>query len=219
MSTESWFLLFAAIGAIGGLASVGSFCLQAWPQFENRKPVVVTRRRALSTLALFSFTTLGSCISFFKSVGPDDIPEATMENALVYYWGAALDLGPDYCKVTANGDRFWPWRDKYKFASGCLVYDGLGDPLDAHQLQVSQLHDIRKGREDLLVKWSPSFLEMIQTRKVTSLNYVLMLIPNQINPGSFDTLRQAKAMGVRVVFNAAATISSRVYSLPPLRTQ
>jgi len=71
-----------------------------------------------------------------------DIPEFDdPQNPLIYSYGASGDI----CNVYVNGDRFWRYRHKYKLASGCLVYDGLGSVLDARDLQVGNLYDVSSG--------------------------------------------------------------------------
>jgi hypothetical protein len=165
---------------------------------SSGKQITVSQRRAWGIVGLFLISLAMNLVGLFRSNNAVDIPEAGPETLTVLQWSTWME----YCKVVANGPRFWTYRDRYKLAGGCYIWDGLGSWLDAPQLQLSKAYDIEKTEIPTLVKWSPSFKKELLAKSPASLmiNYVLLMVPLGIDVGSFSTLRQAKGMGVRIVF-------------------
>jgi hypothetical protein len=135
-------------------------------------------------------------------IHPDDLPDFPDPHAPVYDYGVT----PSECYVSVNGQRFSRYAGHYKLASGCYLYDGNGDILDAPQLQVSRTYDINNSQFRMRIPWGPGFKQYVLTKLPSHLNLVVFLMPVGIDPGQFSTLRQAKALGVRLITAGAAPV-------------
>ena len=96
-------------------------------------------------------------------------------------------------------------------ATACLLYDGKEDILDAPYLQVGGLYDIDKygGTKTLMAGWSPFFSNYFTEKGGTGVYVALLLVPNGAETYQFTTLRQARALGVRIPQLSAATMEIR----------
>jgi hypothetical protein len=128
---------------------------------------------------------------------PAEIPEfdAVQEQPTVTSYGAD---SPDSCFMTVYGDALRSRKDNYKLAVGCFVYDGQQDVLDSPYLQVSSLYDITPGELYLKASFSPEFAKYFKEKHAIGIDIVLLNVPNGIQTSQFTTLRQARALGVRL---------------------
>jgi hypothetical protein len=90
------------------------------------------------------------------------------------------------------------------------VWDGLGDELDAPQLQTSRLYDIHKGSLNLRAQWGTGFDDYLREKRAVGLVHVAFLVPSGIDTGQFSTLRQARSMGVKIVGGGTAILGQQV---------
>jgi hypothetical protein len=197
MSEDSWLFLFAAGAGLGGVAVLVEFLVKVWPMVNSGTPIVVTKSRAVFVLGLLFLSLALSVAGFSINYWSIDIPEWTPEAQLYRQYGQNPD--PNNCSMTANGTRFWKYREHYRMVAGCFVFDGLTDILDAPQLQLTQPHDIQKGDVDLRLVWGPGFKEYIAATHASGLDFVLMMVPIGFESGQVQTLRQAKNAGARIV--------------------
>ena len=84
------------------------------------------------------------------------------------------------------------------------MWDASQDMLDAPYLQQSALFDIKKGSVLVTAKWGASFPKYMEQTHSVGLYCPLMLVPIGINPSQFNTLREARRLGVKIIFNAMA---------------
>ncbi len=135
---------------------------------------------------------------------PDDLPEWPDPKPYVVQYG----VGQNDCLVVVNGDRFLKYRAHYRLASACYIYDGIGDLLDVPQLQTSKAYDIRVGAMALRAVWGASFPKYLSEKgPILSMNHVVLMLPIGVVPGEFSTLREAKAMGVKIVNGGSNSMS------------
>lgn len=87
---------------------------------------------------------------------------------------------------------------EYKVAIACFAWDDTISPLDAPNLQISSPQDIEK--RDLVFKcgFSPAFSQMIHTERPKWVEIVILFVPNEVQTTQFSTLRQARAMKVKI---------------------
>jgi hypothetical protein len=132
----------------------------------------------------------------------DDLPE--FPDPKPYVRGYAASALAKQCVITVSGERFWKYSKHYKLAGACYFDDGLADVLDVPQLQVSRAYDIVKTNLALRVPWGPTFGPYIEEKHARFVTMVVLMLPIGVDPGSFSTLRQAKALKVRVVMAGSA---------------
>jgi hypothetical protein len=209
-STAQWVTLSAAgLAIIVNGSNVGKLIHQAFNRIfrsngESVKEVVVAPGWAAATLALLLVMLVSSGVSLFAGREPQ-LPEWPDSHPFVQEYGQ--DPLSESSHLTANGDRFMYYAGEYKIASACYVYDGVGDLLYAPQLQVSKAYDIRNSPIRMLAQWGPTFRGYLQTKKFVGMAHVVLLVPMGVDPGQFTTLRQAQAMGVKIVNGGIATFA------------
>lgn len=166
--------------------------------------MTITRAQLFIAVGLIVVSFFVNVVGLIGSLDriSSDLPEVHEDAEIVRSWGGASE-GRQFCALVANGTRFLKYKDKYKLAGGCYAFDGLGNWMDAPQLQMSQAYDIEKGNVRTLLKWSPSFVQYRAENPRQYLYYVLLMLPDSLSPGAFNTVRQARAMGARVVFHGA----------------
>ena len=130
---------------------------------------------------------------------PDNLPwwPESEQNPAVRAWGDDPKQG--WCTLNITGDRFLRYRNGYKVASACFLYDGTVEPLDAPRVQVSKLYDIRPGSMEMIALWEPEFLQYLERKHASGLTHVVLLVPLGVSTGQFSTLRQARALGIKTI--------------------
>lgn len=109
------------------------------------------------------------------------------QNALIVGWGS----DPSGCWMNVGQKAIEPLRGDYKQTIACFQYDGKEDVLDDPRLQVGGPYDIEKDGYKVLHAGSGVF--------PTGVNIVLLLLPNSVATNQFTTLRQARALGVKIL--------------------
>jgi hypothetical protein len=118
----------------------------------------------------------------------------------------SFGLRTDGCMMNINASDpiLMDHKDEYDLAIGCFLYDQAEDVLDAPNLQVSQLYDIRTGKVIAAVKFSQQFNDYRQQTHATGIHIALLLVPKGVRNTQFATLRQARALKVRILTLALA---------------
>lgn len=165
---------------------------------EQFRPNWVRRTWPLFVIAVLA---LSSWIPYF--IRPDDLPPFPDPHSYVARYSQSIEA--QWCRVLINGDRFLKFAGHYRVAGACYAYDGVGDVLDVPKLQVGKTHDIINGQIEMVTRFGPGFMEYLQENGAIGLSHVVLLIPNGVDPGDFSTLRQAKAMGVKIVNGGTST--------------
>jgi hypothetical protein len=135
-------------------------------------------------------------------------PENLSEQVKIMGWGPDAPNGTlmninalQNLKVSADGSHASSsTREKYRMAAVALHSDGSKDPDDVEILARSAEHDIVDGNVPILLPVTERFradygplLHWVGT------GYLLLLVPKPVSMESFETIRQAKALGVKVV--------------------
>jgi hypothetical protein len=72
------------------------------------------------------------------------------------------------------------------------------DHIDVSVISKSAEFDIRGEQIDLEIPWNEKFRTEVANRLVGT-SYTLLAIPVGVTPDQFDTLRQAEALGARIL--------------------
>ena len=195
--------ILSALGGLGGLAAFLQWMGVSPPQFRISmlRSGMPNRGKIVVGLSLFAVSLTLSGFGIYRVFRESDLPEFdTPNNALVLGW--SVDKG--FCTMTVSGDRVWSYRDNYRLATGCLVYDGAGDIKDAPYLQQSSLYDIRHGNIAMVAKYGEAFPKYMQEQHAAGNFVVLFLVPLGVTTSQFSTLRQARSLGVKIIANNLA---------------
>jgi len=124
-------------------------------------------------------------------------PEFDDPNNLPLMTGYGLDT-PSSCFANLQSKILLAHRSDYKVAIGCFLWDGTVDRLDAPNVQVSNLYDIVDGETALRVTWGEVFNKYRQEQHAVGIIVAVFIVPNGVSITQFTTLRQARALGVRI---------------------
>jgi hypothetical protein len=126
---------------------------------------------------------------------------------MIIGWGQDT---PTSCYEDVNGHAFLSRRAAYKLAIGCFVYDGKQDVLDAPYLQVSNLYDIRDATVTIRSIYQEYFRGYMEQMHAIGIEVALLNVPEGVTPNQFMTLRQARAVGVKIVH---ITLAKAIWSV------
>jgi hypothetical protein len=100
--------------------------------------------------------------------------------------------------IATDGGLFKKYHDDFKLA-GVLFFALPGsDAYDDHGLQKSKPYEIRSETINIYIPWDATYRQQV-AKGMRHTSYVLLLVPNNVDMSSFDTLHQAQALGVKVV--------------------
>jgi hypothetical protein len=97
-------------------------------------------------------------------------------------------------KVEVYGNLLKKWKDRYKVAAVCFFYDGKQDPKDTPGISKSAAFDIVDEIIVIVIPWNDQFLNILKAG-AKGTNYVLLLLPKDLLPSQFDSLREATDKG------------------------
>jgi hypothetical protein len=182
-------------------------------QERNKKTVGVIQRPyrfywPMIVMGLLAVVTVAA-VGIYMYSSLNSLPEDTQESAIVrdYAWThiarPITGQAPGSCYLKVNGKRFYQWGDKYRLAFACLMWNGDGDIDDSAQVVLSKSYEIQNDMEEMLLYWTPSFDSIMKNS--SGINLKLFMVPVGVDIEHASTIRQAKAMGARQVWHAAAT--------------
>jgi hypothetical protein len=199
MDSNTWLFVFAGIQALGVVLAFFRVDVRILQIFDKAVSMPLSTRRE-KFMAILAVGSILFCAVGWSRIDTD-LPEFdSPQTDLALGWNA----GNGGCSVIANGDKIWPYRNSYKVASGCLLYNGIGDILDAPNLQQGSLYDIRHGQITARAVWGASFPKYMEDNHATGNFCVLMLVPVGIETSQFSTLGQARKLGVKIIFSGLA---------------
>jgi hypothetical protein len=197
MSLTSWLFIFSALGALVNLAKIIGFLKKALALKSTRAGIYVTKSHAIWSAVLASVCLIASIVGWLKLVtGPDEVDSIVNPARFVAAFGS---VAPGTCTVDVEPNVIWSHRDRYRLAAGCFVYDGTVDIADAPHLQVTKAYDMTRSTLSMSLDWTDSFQQYLKGARRGEFTYVVFLLPKGVEPGNFSTIRQARAMGARVV--------------------
>jgi len=115
---------------------------------------------------------------------------------------------PDFCQVMANGNLLLPYKNDYNVGFACYLWDGTQDQLDAPIILFSEPRDIVGGDISMRVEFNQQF-DWRFNHSEGMVNYLLMLVPKNVRISQFSTLRQARALKVRLVMLESRSIARK----------
>jgi hypothetical protein len=108
------------------------------------------------------------------------------------------------CYLLVNGKMLQSRRDNYKMAIGCFLYNGVQDILDAPNVQVSDLYDIKDSYTPIRLIFSDGFNQYRREKGPYGIYIALLNVPNGVSISQFTTLRQARSLKVLIPAMQAA---------------
>jgi hypothetical protein len=207
MNTSEWLLvLIALVGAVVNYLQQREqnqifreqnqiFANPAGKTVPREKPRFIWLKRYWPTLVtLLLFVLIGYDIyDCHHSVEIPEWDEARAAPLVINYGG-----DPDGCFMTIDSKSLVAYARDYQLAIGCFFYGGTQDVLDAPNLQVSNLYDIKEGQILIRITYSQGYLLYRQTQHAGLGNIALLLIPKGIASDQFSTLRQARNLKVKI---------------------
>jgi hypothetical protein len=107
--------------------------------------------------------------------------------------GKLKDVGL-YVSVDGNEIyKYSPWR----VMAAAFVWTSDRDADDVQDLQKSTILDIRKETMQFWFKGNPKFIE--QVGKGAPVNFAVIVLPKTISANNFETLRQARDWGAKII--------------------
>lgn len=192
MTFDHVFIVITTIAEV----SIWWMILQDYRKARGKKEIHVGWAKTGWLLMLvFSLGPIGAVV--YSRYVPQTLSEfdAPHEGPMVVSYG--MD-SPSSCYMTVHAAMFASRRSGYKLAIGCFVYGGQQDILDAPYLQVSNLYDIKDEDETIRALYAGYFVNYRNQVKAFGISIALLNVPNGVQPSSFTTLRQARALGVLI---------------------
>jgi hypothetical protein len=149
----------------------------------------------LAMAGLVLFTWIGLGLRYYLQETSDAIPEFDAPNSQSQFYAS---YGHDHtnCLITVRGNSLLSYQDRYRMAAACLVSDGSTDMLDVRDFSVGREYDIVSGDVLMTAIGDPEAAKRI----TNGVNYFVLLIPPKVQTSQFVTLRQARALGVKIKF-------------------
>jgi hypothetical protein len=142
---------------------------------------------------LFTWAAVG--YDYYDRRSRDDIPEFDDPRAR----GLSAGYGPDAgkCIVVANGDLLLAYQSKFFIAPSCFIANGTVAMLDTTEIQTGTPREINAGPITMSVVVTDEGLKQDIGNHVY-INFVILLIPKDVQLTQFKTLRQARLLGVKI---------------------
>ena len=190
MSNTGWMFLFGLLAALVNAGRIVAW-IQTWgTSVTGDDRVWMSRRNAYIIAGLVFFSLIPSGIGLLGNIGAQDDEPV---KRYITEWGRSEI--PDRVMIKTRGGYFRSKRSSYRLAMVCFPYYGVGDPIDT-VVYKSDLRDIVEAEIEVTAQFPRSFLAPgIEVK--TTINYVLLLVPNGVTMDQFSTLRQAIALGVK----------------------
>jgi len=162
------------------LAKPASVKLSRWPVY------------AVVGVVFLTWAVVG--YDFYDRTHPPLLEFDVPHDTLIAGW----EQGVNSCSLAVNEQHLLLLRNDYKLAVACFIYNGQGDILDAPNVEVGALYDIREGQSTLTAGWSQGFIQYRVQQGAAGSFVALLIIPKNVQTFQFTTLRQARALGVRI---------------------
>jgi len=107
----------------------------------------------------------------------------------------SIDTWSGMLYASADGDRLVPYKTKYRVSAIAYHDYGLVDPTEIRNLSKSSLYEISTGEIYMSFKINEQFREEAR-QGARGTSYRILLVPHGVTMDQFDTLKQAKALGV-----------------------
>jgi hypothetical protein len=151
---------------------------------------------AMALLALLTWSAVGLYYYTRNQSGILEFDDARRAADLSGGYG---QIAGSSCFMTVNSSLLLAMQDKYKLAIGCFISDGTTDILDAPEVQVSALYDIKDGDVTCRTNYSEAFQKYYGLKHSNGIMIAIFAVPNGVQSSSFTTLRQARAFGVKIL--------------------
>jgi hypothetical protein len=172
--------------------AVGLMC-SIYSVYQHHYPNKIARNQWWILLLVLTWFAIG--YDYYDRQRQPSIPEFDTYQRMVDRYGGDT---PNSCFMQVKGGVFLPLSKKYKLAVTCFVWDGTIPVLDAPHLQVGNLYDISDNEIYLKARWGDEFNQYRSEQHSVGIAVALLLVPNGVQTSQFNTLRQARLLGVRI---------------------
>jgi hypothetical protein len=101
-------------------------------------------------------------------------------------------------KVEVDGTRLRRYMDRYRVAAVCFHWDGMQDVSDTKGISKSAVFDIISGPIQIAIPWNDQFIREGENG-ATGTGYILLLLPKNLSPFKFETVREATDKGAVIL--------------------
>ncbi len=105
--------------------------------------------------------------------------------------------------VKVNGDLLQHFSDRYNLVAICFIWDGKEDFIDSDGISKSAAFDITSGEISMLVPWNEKFIATVEQHGYGQTNYGVLLVPKNVSPDSFSSIRSAQKKGAKLLEHGA----------------
>jgi hypothetical protein len=137
--------------------------------------------------------SIANALGIPEKIWPPDVPEFDHDEEGFKY---ANNYGNNAtnCNLVAKGHEFLKYQGDYRLSMGCVFDNSSMDIKDEH-LFVGALFDITDSNIPMTAPllWSG-------TPKLGSIKFYILMVPRSISIAQFNTIREARNVGVRVVW-------------------
>jgi hypothetical protein len=207
MTKDDWYFLITL--AVGLIALLG----MDWKLVAGRVSMS-NQKRQIALLILVCLCVVSSATSWYRLHQIyDRIPYAEYQSPLntmgaMQSWGGGQfnkigqpgQTGQSVIKV--DGNAIVSYQSDFKVAGLVLHYSGKTDLKDVSELTKTGLYDIAPNEIIMIVDLNQTFLDEM-AHGISGTNYIAILVPNDVRLDQFATIRQAEAMGVKVIGRAS----------------
>lgn len=137
-----------------------------------------------------TFPPTARCLTFYGTLDPN--------LKVVVHSDPPIIQGEQANRLTVDGRMLSRFSERYKLVGACFRWNGTTDCKDVTDISKSGTFDIGDGPVEMAIPWNSRYLsEIVRGDRETT--YVLLLVPKNLSPSEFNSVRSALAKGARVL--------------------
>lgn len=218
MSRSDLVFIFAAIQALGVILLFFRIDVRIFKKFMKKSNIQIAPENQWSTREIVMIILVISSLITFGYVHIQDnekyldldekYDKLKKESEARYFFGYGLRV-PLVLKTHVTSITYhdvdgilMDKGDDFKLFAVAVHYDGKQDILDTKNLRKSNLFDIVSFPTTIVIPLDDKFIQEVKDG-IRGTNYFLLLIPNGVSVDEFETLRQARRLGVELVTSSS----------------
>jgi hypothetical protein len=203
MTKDDWYFVITLVVGIVALFGMD------WKLVAGRVSIS-NQKRQIVLLILVCICLVSSATSWYRlrqiyeriPYAEYQSPQNTM--GAIKSWGGGEFKTPQegHSILLIDGNGILSYQNDFKIAGVAFHYSGATDVKDVSALNKTNLYDIGPNDITMVVEWNQAFLDEM-AHGVHGTSYMALLVPNTVRMDEFSTIRQAEAMGVKVIGRVA----------------